>query len=165
MSLPSGKQDLTGNFVVSASADLNIPTGTAIASNTAVTSNEILVPAGSTVVVLVDLPSGTVNCKLSIYSSAADFVTPTDEKTSLTGIPLFLTGATTTANYKFKVQLQNQSGGSITPATCSALVLQKLPDSQDFISGTRGNASMSVVSTEIGEPGGSSGTGAFNLSE
>ncbi len=163
MSLPKSRQDLTGNFVTSASADLNIPTGTEIASNTAVTSNEIAVPAGSNVISLIDLPSGTVNCKLSIYASAADFVTPTDEKTSLTGIPLYLFGQTTTANNKFKMQLQNQSGAGITPTVCSALVLQRLPGSGDFIAGTRGNASMSVVSTHVGEPGGSSGSGAFAI--
>lgn len=165
MSLPKGTQELTGNFVISASTELNIPVGTEIASNTASTSSEIAVPAGSRVLVLVDMPSGTVNCKLSIYSTNADFASPTDSQTSLTGIPLYLTGSTTTANNKFKVQLQNQSGAGITPAVCAALVLQKLPGSGDFIAGTRGNASMSVVSTAIGSPGGSSGSGTFAINE
>ena len=164
MSLPQGRQDLVGNLVISGSTELNIPVGVNISTGSSSTSNEVSVPNPGTQIVLVQMPSGSVLCQLSIYETNADFVTPTDSKTSLTGLPLFLIGNSTTTLDKLKVKLSNNSGSTLAPTNLALLSLCKVPSPEDLLSGVMGNAASVVQGTHYG-PDGSAGTGAFDLTQ
>ena len=161
MSLATGKQDLFGNLVVSGSTELNIPVGVNITNNTGVTSAAITLPNAGTNLVLCKMPSGTCTVALSIYTTVADFASPTDTATSLTGIPLFLKGDNTAGQFA-KIRITNTSGGAIAPTQLVFMPLVQYVEGVDLLSGNRGNAAAAVNSTH-NTPDGSSGSGAFVL--
>ena len=166
MSLPTARQDLSGNLVVSGSTELNIPVGVAITAGSASTSNEITLPNPGTQIALVQMPCGSCLLQMSIYSTSAspNFASPTDSLTTSTtaSVPVFLVGDSTSTNKYLELRVTNNSGSDLAPTRLVLLSLERIISPLDLLSGVMANAGGVVNGTHYG-PDGSSGTGAFGL--
>lgn len=168
MSLPTGRQDIVGNLVLSGSSDLNIAVGVNIATGSAgaVISNEITIPNPGTNIALVQMPCGSTLVQMSIYSTSGspNFASATDQITTSTtaSVPNFLVGDSSSTNKYLKLKIQNNSGVSLAPTKLVLLCLDRILSPEDLLSGVMANAGAVVNSTHYG-PDGSSGTGTFGL--
>lgn len=165
MSLPSGKQDLFGNLVVSGSTELNLPVGVNITTGNSSTSSEIRLYNAGTNIVLCQMPSGAALIQLSIYTGSgnANFASPTDSLTVTNGNQVFLIGNNTAGQY-CQVKITNNSGITLAPTKLALLPLVKYVEGVDLLSGDRGNAGQGMASTH-NTPDGSTGNGQFGLTQ
>jgi hypothetical protein len=166
MSLPTSRQDLVGNLVLSGSSDLNLPVGVNISTGTAATSNEITIPNPGTNIALVQMPCGSTLVQMSIYSTSGspDFASPTATLTTSTtaSVKNYLVGDSSSTNKYLKLRITNNSGVSLAPTQLVLLCLNRILSPEDLLSGVMANAGGVVNSTHYG-PDGSSGTGTFGL--
>ena len=161
MSLATGKQDIFGNLVVSGSTELNVPVGVNITTGNSTTSNAITLPNAGTNVFLCKMPSGACLIQLSIYTTNADFATPTDSVTVTSGNPVYLKGNNTAGQFA-KVKITNNSGVTLAPVEVALFPLIQYVEGVDLLSGDRGNAAQAMGSTH-NTPDGSTGNGNFVL--
>lgn len=149
--------------MVSGSTELNLPVGVNITTGNSSTSNAITLPNAGTNIVLVQMPSGSCLIQLSIYTTVADFVTPTDSVTVTNGNPVWLKGNNTAGQFA-KIKITNNSGTTLAPTQLGFLPMIKYVEGVDLLSGDRGNAAQGMTSTH-NTPDGSTGNGNFAFTQ
>lgn len=127
MSIPLGEQDVAGNLVTSAAADLNVPVGTVIGTGSTVASANITTPVATTNILLFQTnATGTVTVKLDTAAAGATpsfasgrvvTVAPADNKLYALVID------TSLAFPVVAVQIANTSGASVTVQKLALAVL------------------------------------------